>query len=151
VDPLPKPVSLNFGYQWHYSLTNRQRPQIMVNFRNRDPESGRALGFPTRVNVVVDSGCDVTLLPGRYAGSLGIPDITALNSRDLRGISGSLRCYGKVNLIADLCGRWVDVPVYFSSSDESVGLLGRDGAFDALHIGFVNRHRILYASPAPPT
>jgi hypothetical protein len=150
MDLLPEPVSLTFAYQRQYNLTQLERPQIMVDFRNPDPESGQAKGA-ARVNVVVDSGSDVTLLPARYAESLGILDITTLGWRWVRGISGHLRCYGKILLTANLCGKWVGVPVYFFLSDERVGLLGRAGAFDALYLGFVNRHRTLYASAAPPS
>ena len=148
MDALESPVSLVFGYCRDYSLTNMQRPQIMVDFRNRDPKSGKAIGVPTRVNVVVDSGCDVTLIPGRYAETLGIKDITTLGEHPISGISGNLKCYGQVKLTALLCGKWVKVPVYFFPSTDRIGLLGREGAFDALQIAFVNSHRALYASLA---
>jgi hypothetical protein len=148
MDALASPLSLAFGYHRDYSRTNMQRPQIMVDFRNRDPQSGIAMGVPTRVNVVVDSGCDVTLIPGRYAETLGIKDITKLNERPIAGISGNLKCYGQVELSAYLCGNWVRVPAYFFHSTDRTGLLGREGAFDALRIAFVNSHRALYASLA---
>jgi len=143
---------MSFSYLRRYELTQRHRPQIMVDFRRHDPESGRAVSPMTaRANVVVDSGTDVTLLPERYAGGLGIDDITALDEEPIFGISGEITCYGRVHLDAYLCGNWVDVPVYFYRSDKRVGLLGRAGAFDALQIAFVNRRWLLYLSPVSGT
>ena len=149
MDMLSSPVSLTFQYQRKYHLTQLQRPQIMVDFRNFDQETGKVLGATTRVNVLIDSGCDVTLLPERYANSLGINNIRQLEERSVAGISGRVRCYGKVVLTAYLCDKWIGVPVYFFSSSNRVGLLGRSGAFDALQLAFVNKHRTLYAGLVP--
>jgi hypothetical protein len=146
MDLLASPVSLTFRYRRYYRLTQMQRPQIMVSFRNLDPQTGEAIGVPTRVNAVVDSGCDVTLIPGRYADTLGIRDITKLDEHQIKGISGRVKCYGQVMLLAHLCDEWIRVPVYFFSSTDRVGLLGREGAFDALQLAFVNEHRTLYAA-----
>jgi hypothetical protein len=143
MDQLDRPVALTFTYSRKYDLTNRERPQIMVSFRRHGSVVGSA-----RANLIVDSGSDVTMMPERYALGLGYPDVLSLPPRRIRGISGDLTAYGPVDLDALLCGKWVNVPVFFYRSADRVAMLGRSGAFDALHLAFVHQHRLLYASRA---
>ena len=42
---------------------------------------------------------------------------------------------------ADLCGVWVDIEVRFSTSNFPIPrILGREGVFDRLFIGFAHEH-----------
>jgi len=44
---------------------------------------------------------------------------------------------------ADLCGKWTKIPVrLFMSGQARRALLGRDGAFDALELVFVQARRV---------
>ena len=150
MDPLVPPESLTFDYQRHYSLAGSQRPLMMVEFRNVDPVSRRLVGA-ARLNVLVDSGCDVTMLPDTFASSLGI-NLASVAVRPMWGIGGRTTCRGKVPLLAELCGAWVSVPVVFYAAPAATGghhaLLGREGAFDAVNLVFLHSARRLLAARA---
>jgi hypothetical protein len=102
--------------------------------------------FP--VMFTVDSGADVTILPRRWAKALGY-SLDGVDSLPGRGAGGSVYAY-----FADpgwkaevrLCGEWTEIPVRFFASEEArSALLGRQGAFDALELVFVQASRVMYA------
>lgn len=107
------------------------------------PEISR---FP--IMFTVDSGADVTILRRRQARSLGY-SLSRLDPVRGRGAGGSVYEYfadPEWKAEVQLCGEWTEIPVRFFASEEARGaLLGRQGAFDALELVFVQASRVMYA------
>lgn len=77
--------------------------------------------------------------------------IDSISPRSGRGAGGTAYQYldGGWTVEAYLCGRWTEIPVRFFASDNARNaLLGRQGAFDALELVFVQAQRVMYARRA---
>ena len=145
-EPLLKPASFRFDYLREYRSIGGI-PQLVVDFRSLDPVAGNVLLGQASVLVTVDSGSRVTMLPKRYAAPLRI----TLDERMKTTIPGAggakVPCYGRSWLEAQLCGQWVRLPVrFFAEEARTGGLLGREGAFDALHLAFAHGRQLMYAA-----
>lgn len=96
----------------------------------------------------VDSGADVSILPRRRATGLGY-SLSGLNPLQGRGAGGSAYEYfadPEWKAEIQLCGEWIEIPVrFFASEAAHSALLGRQGAFDALELVFVQASRVMYA------
>ena len=149
-EPLQRPARLSFDHQRTYPTVDGV-PRLQVDFRSFDPSAGKMLRGQASVVVIVDSGAAVTMLPWRFAAQLRIP-LDDLPKTTIRGAGGAeVPCYGKVQLEAQLCGQWVELPVRFFAGDERKhALLGRAGAFEALHLAFIHGRRLMYAATAGP-
>ena len=149
-EPLRNPVHLRFDHQRTYP-TLGGIPRLLVDFRSVDRSARNVLGGQASVLVIVDSGADVTMLPWRFAAPLRVP-LDDLPRATIRGAGGAgVPCSGKIRLEAQLCGRWVELPVRFFTEDvRTDALLGREGAFDALHLAFAHSRQLMYAAPAEP-
>jgi hypothetical protein len=151
-EQLLKPASLGFDYHRPYHSIGGV-PQLVVDFRSFDPAAGNVLLGQASVLVTVDSGSRVTMLPKRYAAPLRI-SLDDSEKTTIPGAGGArVPCYGRESLEARLCGQWVRLPVrFFAEEERTGGLLGREGAFDALHLAFVHGRQLMYAAFAgPPT
>lgn len=139
---LERPIALEFAHRRSYG--DLGSPRMIVEFRSHDSDNvylGRTI-----VMVTVDSGADVTMLPGRFATPLRVP-LESLPQTSIRGAAGvRVPCYAPVDLEARLCGRWVKVPVrFFAGEDRTGGLLGRAGAFESMRLAFVHGESVMYA------
>lgn len=134
------------------------------HFRDYSRVSGRAVPIPDvllyvklpgapefsrfPVMFTVDSGADITILPKRWAKGLGY-SLDGLNPVRGRGAGESTYEYfANPRWKADvrLCGEWTEIPVrFFASESARSALLGRQGAFDALELVFVQANRVMYA------
>jgi hypothetical protein len=93
--------------------------------------------------MVVDSGADYSLLPGRYAALLDV-DLRRCVRRTTGGIGGPERIYLHKSLVVRL-GTWQKkVPVGFLGRDDVPPLLGRLGFMEVLDVRFVN-HETIFA------
>lgn len=120
---------------------------MMTNFRNLDPVSRRLVGS-TRIALLVDSGADMSSLPDSHALGLGVR-LSTLPEIDVEGAGGIERRRGPHWLTAELCGRWVPIPVtFFPVSSKHVAVLGRAGAFEAMNVAFVHSTRRMLAALA---
>lgn len=97
------------------------------------------------VEMVVDSGADHTLLPGRYAALLGI-DLHACVKRPTAGVGGPEKVYLYKSLTVSLGGWRKRVPVGFLGRDDVPPRLGRLGFLESLDVRFRNRQTI-FARP----
>lgn len=146
MEPLTPAETLTFDFERPYDLVANHRPLTLVNFRNEDPTSHRLIGF-VRVACLVDSGADVTLLPAAMAVPLGI-DLSTLPRRPMMGVGGRAYGTGAQQLRAEICGKWVPVPVSFMAPElRHTAILGRAGAFDAMNIVFMHSARRMLATP----
>lgn len=110
--------------------------------------NGRLLGTPVRTTVLVDSGADVTMLDGALAQPLGI-DLSRCQLDSVGGVGAGGVQVALSTVKMDLCGRWANVPVNFTLNP--IGhpqLLGRDGAFEALIVGFAHAQKTIIAVAA---
>jgi Aspartyl protease len=145
---LPSPISMDFDHHRPYGGTGGA-PRTLVKFRNPALASESTLLGHTTVLVTVDSGADVTMLPKRYAAPLHIDLTQYLPLRSTTGAGGiRVPCYQKTWLEASLCGRWIRLPVVFFAGENTRGLLGRAGAFEALNLTFVHGQKTMYAALA---
>lgn len=117
---------------------------MVVEFAVTDP-NGLLLGSAT-TNVLVDSGADITMLNADIAAQLGL-DINAMTPGVMGGVGGNTTAYSPAGPIwANLCGRWVSIPVCFEP-DRNPNLLGRQGAFESMYVAFLHGHALMLASP----
>lgn len=144
---LDRPEALTFDHR-HAYLGIDAAPQMLVTFRNPDPQlRGTMFGFAT-VLVTIDSGADVTIISNRHAAPLRVELEKLKPTRPMGGAGGtSYPVYRKVWLEALLCGNWIRLPVVFYANDTPRGLLGRAGAFHAMRIAFVHGRQVMYAAP----
>lgn len=137
---------LNFDHFHRYA---GEIPWLLVDFRYAPP--GGAAATQTQVMVTVDSGSAVTYLPKLFAHRLHIPldRSTIIPKPGAAGVT--FPCYATLwDLRAYLCGEWVTVQTRFFASEAKGGaLLGRRGAFEALHLAFVHGQRLMYAAHGP--
>jgi hypothetical protein len=117
---------------------------MVVEFAVTD-SAGALLGSVT-TNVLVDSGADLTMLNADIAAQLGL-DINTMTPDTMGGIGGSTTVYKPAApLLANLCGRWVSVPVCFEPN-RNLNLLGRPGAFESMSIVFLQSTALMLAYP----
>jgi hypothetical protein len=145
-ESMPETTFLGFDHHRPYWAIGGV-PQLVVDFRTFDPAAGNVLLGRASVLVTVDSGSRVTMLPKRYAAPLRI-SLDESTKTTIPGAGGArVPCYGRQWLEGQLCGQWVRLPVrFFAEEGRTGGLLGREGAFDALHLAFVHGRQLMYAA-----
>jgi hypothetical protein len=147
--PLAKNKRLDFSFYRSYRAisTGGQPPQMFVRFRNPSPRPS-AWSVETGVLVTIDSGADITLLPPQAAERLGV-ELESLKKETIGSIERGrgIPVYQRVRLRAFLCEDWIELPVRFYVQDQGSAVLGRAGAFEKLQIAFVDRDKVIYASP----
>ena len=93
-------------------------------------------------NMVIDTGADYTLLPRKYAISLGIDLSNDCIAETSLGVGGSETVYLYKNLLIKL-GSWQKkIPVGFLERDDIPALLGRLEFIEALKVIFENHKTI---------
>ncbi len=115
---------------------------IQVEIAATDPVTSTLLGAPVTTTLEVDSGADISVIDDGLAPTLGI-NLAALPTAQVAGVGGAYRNVPKGTLKMLLVGRWIDVPVLFMTGEL---LLGREAAFDAIHLAFVHKHGLLLAA-----
>ena len=99
--------------------------------------------------VLVDSGARTTLLSLEAAIALGL-DLS--ESRYPKGsiggiVPGAGLWVAFAPIKVNLCGRWLDIPAAFHLHPVPIRhLLGREGVFDQLDVGFRHVERAVYAA-----
>lgn len=140
-------INLNFGFGSSYAAAPVRRPMMEIELAAVDA-NGALLG-QTKTVLLVDSGADRTVLDSGLAGILGI-DLSAVAPRQM-GVAGGgvVQSWLSPNpILMLLCGKWVRVPVEFCHGQQP-GLLGREGAFDALRLAFIHSVSLLVAAIHP--
>jgi hypothetical protein len=137
------PVRFILTHNQNYRGHPDRRPEIEVDIAT--VTSSNVLRGTVRTSVLVDSGADFTLLDAANAAPLGI-DLARCPSDTLFGLGGSPFQVRASQVLMYLCGRWINVRVYFGSGQHTQ-LLGRQDAFDKLLIAFFHPSYDLYASP----
>jgi hypothetical protein len=143
---LSHPEQIRFEYERLYGGALGQKPLVRINLRNFDPATRRIAGA-TRVMMLVDSGADITMIPDSFSRVLGV-DLTSLPQQQVGGVGGGEACRGPKVLTAELCGLWLPIPVMFYPASRHTPLLGRKGAFEAMHIVFQHASRRMLATLA---
>lgn len=139
---LDSPITLSFNHGVAYGNQVAKRPIIVVEFAAIDV-NGILLGSTT-TNALVDSGADVTMLNADIAIQLGL-DLQTMNLGRVEGVGGSTPVYEpNTPVLANLCGQWTPVPICFEANRDT-NLLGRAGAFDAMHLAFMHGASVLLA------
>lgn len=137
---LSSPIA--FDYATVYAQTRAQRPEIIVELAAVDTR-GVLVGFDTAA-FLVDSGADVTMLNDSFAARLGL-DLSTMARSTVLGVGGGKAGVYQSELLARLCGRWTRIPVLFDPTRD-INLLGREGAFDALRLAFLQSSRLMLAA-----
>jgi hypothetical protein len=144
MNPAPTPT---FSHGTLYRRAPNDRPVVEVEIAAVDA-TGSLLGRPVTTTVLVDSGADRTMLDGGLAPTLGI-DLRSCPRDVIGGVGAGGVPVAEATVKMELCGAWTDVPVSFTLGP--IGhpqLLGREGAFDAIAVSFLHRHRMLLAGVA---
>ncbi|HEY8767513.1 MAG TPA: aspartyl protease family protein [Dehalococcoidia bacterium] len=112
------------------NASTRHRPKVPVRLMH---PTYQALFMD--MDMLVDSGADVTSLPLGMAGRLGI-NLANLQQHQTRGVGGVQTSYYCPNLVLSLAGVIVSpCPVSFTTTLNEA-LLGREGVFDQFAFGF---------------
>ena len=81
------------------------------------------------------------MLDASWLAPLGI-GVGVCAPHNIGGVGGSVLGYRYPHLRANLCGKWVDLPTDFVVGQKTQ-LLGREGAFESLSIGFLHKHGLV--------
>ncbi len=139
---LAAPVSLSFGYGFAYGGVPERRPEFLVEFASID-RRGVWSGKSVQTGCLLDSGADETMLNADLALRLGL-DILTMPEVPVMGVGGTTMAY-RHDVLAELCGRWILIPVLFDPNRD-INLLGRAGVFDALRLMFVHSQSLVLAA-----
>src|SRR6266508_2014033 len=142
---LGTPIHLGFGYGFGYARVTDRRPEVAVRFASID-EHGRLIQ-QARVGCLVDSGADETMLNEDIAADLGL-DVGRMPQVPVQGIGNAVTYGGRHTVLAQLCYRWLLIPVIFAKNQRP-NLLGRAGAFDALRLVFLHGASAVLADAHP--
>lgn len=94
------------------------------------------------IEMVIDSGADYTLLPGKYAEILGIDLKKDCQKEETLGVGGVETVYQYKNLPLKI-GNWqAKIPVGFLGRDDIPALLGRLDCLELLRLTFVKRQSV---------
>jgi hypothetical protein len=140
---LPSPAAFNYSHRGDYP---DGRPVITVEFATTD-RHGVLLGA-YRTGVLVDTGADLTLLEYSVSLALGLDlsDRARYPKRRIGGIAGGLDC-ASATIMAELCGRWFEIPVVFALPPYNVqNLLGREGVLDYVGFAFGRAEKAVYCA-----
>jgi hypothetical protein len=145
LNPIPSgPVTFSLTHNGSYRSHPGRRPEIEVEVATVTASS--VFRGTLRTTVLVDSGADYTLLHEATAAPLGI-DLARCPADTLFGLGGGkVRVRGS-RVLMYLCGRWINVRVFFGPG-QGPQILGRLDVFDNLLITFFHRSNDLYASTA---
>jgi hypothetical protein len=141
--PLPSPAAFDYSHRGDYP---DHRPIITVEFAATDSH-GALLGAH-RTGVLVDTGADLTLLEYGVSLALGLDlsDGARYPKQRIGGIAGGLEC-ASATILAELCGRWFEIPVVFALPPHNVqNLLGREGVLDRVGFAFGRAERAVYCA-----
>jgi len=138
-------VGLSFDHAFAYGQVQGRRPMVMLELAGVD-NAGRLLGSVANTPVLVDSGADTTMLNAGIALNLGL-DLAAMPTEPVYGVGGGTQAM-RHRILARLCSKWVVLPVLFEVG-RNINLLGRDGAFDELRLGFLHSQSIVVANLHP--
>jgi hypothetical protein len=145
--PVSPPATLEFSHRADYGGGNSDRPVIEVEFAATSSE-GVLLGA-LRTGVLVDSGASATLLGFKDAIQLGL-DLSdpIYPEEDISGVVPGHGLPAKIAPVkANLCGVWTDLEVRFSTGMWPIRpVLGRQGFFDRMLVGFAHDRREVFAS-----
>jgi len=131
---MPRTITFSSTYPYSASTISSptRRPVVPVRlFNARDDSQSLDL------SMLVDSGADTTCLPLDIATLLDI-DVSSLQARIMRGVSGAASTYRHEGILMSLANTLVRCPVHFVPG-LSVSLLGREGVFDEFIFGFEQR------------
>ena len=94
-------------------------------------------------NMVVDSGADYTLLPRRYAITLGIDLASDCIAETTLGVGGSETVYLYKKLLVKMENWQNEIPVGFLERDDIPALLGRLAFIESLKVIF-EKHKTTF-------
>lgn len=118
-----------YSYSPSIHTRSTRRPVVPVRFVNT-----RGVRHSLDLVMLVDSGADTCCLPIDTAQRLGI-DVSLLEKRTSRGVSGTTPTYRCEDLVMVLAGKIVRCPVHFIPGLTAF-LLGREVVFDEFVFGF---------------
>lgn len=93
---------------------------------------------------LLDSGADKTVLDLTFATDLGI-DWKKCVKESQNVVGGGSKDAYLSEILIRMCGRWFRIPVAFMQ-DQKPPILGREGVFDQMLLGFDHKNRYLFAS-----
>ncbi len=139
---LAAPRTIGFTHRGEYSGEPTGRPIVTVEFAVTD-SVGVLLGS-YETGVMVDSGAQITVLEHEVALALGL-DVRQFPLTFLEGAVPAdrpdaeppkLLCV-EVDLLANLCGTWIEIPALFPFKAVPVrNVLGRAVVFDRVRFAF---------------
>jgi len=98
------------------------------------------------LEMVIDSGADYTLLPGKYADILGVNIQKDCTVKTTLGVGGAETVYQYKNLPIKI-GNWKkQIPVGFLERNDLPALLGRLECLEDLRLVFENKRSLLETS-----
>ncbi len=128
---MPRVIDFTLTFPYFESTLNEpiRLPRVPVRFLNLEDRSQ-----PADLNMLVDSGADVTSVSTDLIESLSI-DVDLLEITEAGGVGGVTRGYRHESMPIVLGGVLVLCPVLFIP-DLPLPLLGREGVFDRFCFAF---------------
>jgi hypothetical protein len=114
---------LYFGY-------NLYTPYVEIDVKGKDGNWYSAL-------FLKDSGADISICPKSFGEMLGI-DVEKGTPITIYGVAGSDKVY-EHSVVIKINGREFDVPMLFSTRDDTPFLLGRLGVWNRANVAFNNQ------------